>query len=74
MGTFKPQWNISLKMILISIIGGLMLGYGSRIAYGCNIGAFFSGISSASLSGWIWFISAFAGNLVGNQIKKKLSI
>ena len=74
MGTFKAQWNISLKMILISIIGGLMLGYGSRIAYGCNIGAFFSGISSASLSGWIWFISAFAGNLVGNQIKKKLSI
>lgn len=74
MGTFKVQWNISLKMILISIIGGLMLGYGSRIAYGCNIGAFFSGISSASLSGWIWFISAFAGNLVGNQIKKKLSI
>ena len=41
MGSFKPQWNISLKMVLISIIGGLMLGYGSRIAYGCNIGAFF---------------------------------
>lgn len=74
MGSFKPQWNISIKMVLISIIGGLMLGYGSRIAYGCNIGAFFSGISSASLSGWVWFVSAFAGNLVGNQIKKKLSI
>lgn len=74
MGNFKPQWNISLKMVIISIIGGLMLGYGSRIAYGCNIGAFFSGISSASLSGWVWFISAFAGNLVGNKIKKLLSI
>lgn len=74
LGNFKPQWNISLKMIIISIIGGLMLGYGSRIAYGCNIGAFFSGISSASLSGWVWFVSAFAGNLVGNKIKKKLSI
>lgn len=74
MGTFKPQWSISIKMIMVSIIGGILLGYGSRIAYGCNIGAFFSGISSASLSGWIWFLSAFAGNLVGNKMKKILSI
>ncbi|MDG1708030.1 MAG: YeeE/YedE family protein, partial [Emcibacteraceae bacterium] len=71
---FKPIWKIDFKLILISIIGGLMLGYGSRIAYGCNIGAFFSGISSASLSGWVWFVSAFIGNIAGMQIKKRLSI
>lgn len=74
MGTFKLGWNISFKLFLVSIIGGLMLGYGSRIAYGCNIGAFFSGVSSASFSGWIWFVSAFAGNIFGSAIKKRLSI
>ncbi|MBL4601748.1 MAG: YeeE/YedE family protein [Emcibacteraceae bacterium] len=74
MGTFKLEWNISLKLILVSIIGGIMLVYGSRIAYGCNIGAFFSGISSASLGGWVWFVSAFAGNLLGSIIKKRLSL
>ncbi|MCB2091578.1 MAG: YeeE/YedE family protein [Alphaproteobacteria bacterium] len=74
MGTFKPQWNITPKMIIVSIIGGLLLGYGSRIAYGCNIGAFFSGVSSASLSGWIWFVSAFIGNLFGNVLKKRFAL
>ena len=72
MGTYKLRWNISLKLIVVSLIGGLMLGYGSRIAYGCNIGAFFSGVSSASLSGWVWFISAFIGNIAGTFIKKRL--
>ena len=74
MGTFKLQWNVSLKLIIVSLIGGLLLGYGSRIAYGCNIGAFFSGISSASLSGWVWFVSAFIGNIFGTAIKKRMSL
>ena len=74
MKTFKLDWNISLKLIIVSLIGGIMLGYGSRIAYGCNIGAFFSGVSSASLSGWVWFVSAFMGNLVGTVIKKRISL
>lgn len=73
MGTFKPNWNISTKMIVVSIIGGLMLGYGARIANGCNIGAFFSGVSSASLSGWVWFVFAFCGNIFGWFIRKKLN-
>ncbi len=73
MGTFKPEWNISTKMIAVSIIGGLMLGYGARIANGCNIGAFFSGVSSASLSGWVWFIFAFCGNIFGWFIRKRLN-
>jgi len=30
-----------------------MLGYGARLAYGCNIGAYFSGIASASVHGWL---------------------
>lgn len=72
MGTYKLDWNISLKLVLISLIGGLMLGYGSRIAYGCNIGAFFSGVSSASLSGWVWFVSAFMGNIAGMLMKKRI--
>ncbi|MBT5185607.1 MAG: YeeE/YedE family protein [Kordiimonadaceae bacterium] len=74
LGTFKLNWNIGLKLVVVSLIGGLMLGYGSRIAYGCNIGAFFSGISSASLSGWIWFVSAFIGNIFGTALKKRMAL
>ena len=41
------------------------MGYGARIAFGCNIGAFFSGIASFSLHGWEWFLFALMGSLVG---------
>lgn len=37
-----------------AVIGGLMLGYGAWLAYGCSIGAFFSGVASGSLHGWVW--------------------
>ena len=30
---------------------GLLLGYASRLAFGCNVGAFFSGVSTGSLHG-----------------------
>ncbi|HEV3141066.1 MAG TPA: YeeE/YedE thiosulfate transporter family protein, partial [Vicinamibacterales bacterium] len=45
------------------------LGYGARIAYGCNIGAFFSGIASGSVHGWIWFPCALAGNFAGTRLR-----
>ena len=38
------------------------MGYGARLAYGCNIGAYLGGIASGSLHGWVWGIAAFAGS------------
>jgi uncharacterized membrane protein YedE/YeeE len=51
------------------VIGGLLLGYGARIAYGCNIGAYFSGIGSGSLHGWLWLPAAFMGSVVGTSLR-----
>jgi hypothetical protein len=68
-GRFAPLWRVPLKSLLAAVIGGLMLGYGARIAYGCNIGAFFSGIASSSVHGWLWFAAAFAGNGVGARMR-----
>lgn len=62
---FKPSWHISARHAAASIVGGLLLGYGARLAYGCNIGAFFSGIASGSLHGWVWIVCAMMGNWVG---------
>jgi uncharacterized membrane protein YedE/YeeE len=62
---FKPVWSISGRHFLASAIGGLLLGYGARLAYGCNIGAFFSGIASGSLHGWMWIVFALIGNWAG---------
>ncbi|WP_458524656.1 YeeE/YedE family protein [Onishia taeanensis] len=57
------------RPFLAAVIGGLLLGYGARLGFGCNIGALFSGIGSASLHAWIWFASAFLGSLIGIRLR-----
>lgn len=59
-GTFKPK-KIRPGVAGASIIGGLLMGYGSRLAFGCNIGAYFGGIASFSLHGWVWMVMAMLG-------------
>ncbi|HEU0145754.1 MAG TPA: YeeE/YedE family protein [Bradyrhizobium sp.] len=68
-GKFHPTWRISSSSLLAAIVGGLLLGYGARLAYGCNIGAYFSGIASGSLHGWCWFVAAFIGNILGTRLR-----
>nr|WP_245797884.1 YeeE/YedE family protein [Domibacillus mangrovi] len=59
-GTFKPG-KIKPGVAGAAIVGGLMMGYGARLAFGCNIGAYFGGIASFSLHGWVWMIMAMLG-------------
>ena len=59
----------SLRPTLVVIGTAFLMGYSARLAFGCNIGAFFSGISSGSLHGWFWFLSAFLGSYIGIKIR-----
>jgi uncharacterized membrane protein YedE/YeeE len=68
-GKFAPSLDIPLRSIFAAVAGGLLLGYGARIAYGCNIGAYFSGIASGSLHGYLWAVAAFAGNVIGVRLR-----
>ncbi len=68
-GKFAPVWRIPLPSLLGAIVGGILLGFGSRLAYGCNIGAYFSGMLSGSLHAWIWLPAAFAGSAVGVRLR-----
>ena len=68
-GQFRPTLRIPPRSLAAAVIGGLMLGYGARVGFGCNIGAFFSGVASMSLHGWVWIISALAGCLVGIRLR-----
>jgi len=68
-GRFHPLRPVGLRPLLASIFGGLLLGYGARLAFGCNIGAFFSGIASGSLHGWVWFAAALVGNALGVRLR-----
>lgn len=66
---FAPSLRIPWKSIAAALLGGILLGYGARIAYGCNIGAYFGGISSTSLHGWLWFLAAFIGSSLGTRLR-----
>ena len=68
-GKVAPTFRMSLPSLVAAVLGGLLLGYGARLAYGCNIGAFFSGIASTSLYGWVWIVCAIAGNAVGVRLR-----
>ncbi len=64
-GKFGAARKIPLRSFLAAAIGGILMGYGARLAFGCNVGAFFSGIASGSLHGWLWLVAGFAGSYVG---------
>ena len=68
-GRFAPTWRVPARSLLAAVIGGLLLGYGARIAYGCNIGAFFSGVASSSLHGWLWLAAAFVGSSIAIRMR-----
>lgn len=73
-GKFAPVWKLSRLDLSTAIIGGLLMGYGARLAYGCNIGAYLGGLVSGSLHGWLWLVFAFAGSLIGTRLRLRLGM
>jgi uncharacterized membrane protein YedE/YeeE len=73
-GRFDPQWRIPPRSLAAAVLGGLLMGYGARIAFGCNIGAFFSGVASTSLHGWLWFAAALAGSWIGVRLRPRFGL
>lgn len=68
-GLAQPLPSYPARAWVATVIAGLLLGYSSRLAFGCNVGAFFSGIATGSLHGWVWFVAAFAGAFVGIRLR-----
>lgn len=73
-GRFSPTLRLTLRDILTAIIGGLLMGYGARLAYGCNIGGLIGGIASGSLHGWSWALFGFLGSTAGVAARTRLGM
>lgn len=50
------------------------MDYGALLAFGCNVGAFFSGIASTSLHGWLWIAAALLGSVAGIKLRSLLRL
>ena len=68
-GAFVLHRRIPMKTEVAAIIGGILMGYGARLAYGCNIGAYFGGVASLSLHGWVWAAMALLGTYGGLKLR-----
>lgn len=73
-GRYAPKFNLSRRDVATAVIGGLLMGYGARIAFGCNIGALLGGIASGSLHGWGWFLFAFLGSVLGVRLRERIGM
>jgi len=68
---FKIKKIKSWKQVFAAILGGILMGYGARLAAGCNIGALFTATASMSLSGWVFAGALFIGGFIGSKLLTK---
>lgn len=70
----SPAKSMTAKQWAVGLTAGFLLGYSSRLAFGCNIGAMVSGISTGSLHGWIWAPLAFLGSILGLRVRRHFAM
>ncbi|ARZ02572.1 putative inner membrane protein [Yersinia ruckeri] len=58
----KPQHGIR---IVQALAGGIIAGFGARLAMGCNLAAFFTGIPQFSLHAWFFALATAVGSYFG---------
>jgi len=73
-GGLEIKKHAGLKKNIAYIVGGLFMGYGARLASGCNIGAFYSALSQMSLSGIVFGAFLILGGIVGLKISDKIKL
>ena len=60
------KWKGTTRELAIwAMIGGSLMGIGSRLGLGCNVGAFFVRVSQGDVSGWMFGAGMFVGAYVG---------
>jgi len=57
-----------------SLLGGLLMGYGAWLSFGCNVGAYLAGIASTSLHGWLWIVFALLGTALGVRLRPRFGL
>lgn len=68
-GEFK--WKMpNLETAILAIVGGALMGIGSRIGMGCNIGAFFATVTNGDISGWVFLVGMTVGGFLAVKALK----
>lgn len=73
-GRFAPVLSLTRRDVATALAGGLLMGYGARLAFGCNIGGLIGGIVSGSLHGWSWLVFGFLGTVAGVALRERIGM
>jgi uncharacterized membrane protein YedE/YeeE len=70
------RWGTPLgwRGTLGAALGGLLMGVGARLGFGCNVGAFVGGVSSGSLHGFMWFVAMLPGCWLGMRLRPRFGL
>ena len=69
-GRFKLNLEFNAANAFLFGLGGLFMGFGSRLAKGCNIGALYSSLPNFSISGWVFMLAISLGAVAGLKLFK----
>lgn len=69
-GEFKWK-RPNIETAVLAISGGVLMGLGSRIGMGCNIGAFFATVTNGDISGWVFLLGMTLGGYVSVKLLRR---
>ncbi len=67
---WKEGFHLNGLQAVQYALGGFLMGFGTRLSNGCNVGALYTPIANFSLSGWIFLIVMVCGGVLGNKLLK----
>lgn len=73
-GRLRFRSPASASAVGASLLGGLLMGYGAWLSFGCNVGAYLAGIASTSLHGWLWIVFALLGTAIGVRLRPRFGL
>ncbi|MET0263456.1 MAG: YeeE/YedE family protein [Rariglobus sp.] len=68
-GQFTPEKQ-SWQRVVLALVGGVLLGFGSMIALGCTVGTLLSGVQVFAVSGWIFAAAMVGGVFAGLKLRR----
>ncbi|GKV67429.1 MULTISPECIES: selenium metabolism membrane protein YedE/FdhT [unclassified Sporosarcina] len=68
--SFKIRLPKQKRRYVQGLVGGIIAGFGARLALGCNLAAFFTGVPQFSFHSWIFIVATGIGTYFGAKLTK----
>jgi uncharacterized protein len=66
--SFKIRFPRQRRRLVQGFAGGVIAGFGARLALGCNLAAFFTGVPQFSFHAWIFMVTTAIGTYFGVKV------